>query len=490
LNIPPTKVKIYFLAAEAVPFIKVGGLGDVAGSLPEAILKIREMKGSPVHFDLRMAIPYHPGIDPSYKNELPIAEFTIQKNHSEIPIKVFRAKIHNLIVYLVDAEPIYNAASVYSLNTLEDGEKYTLFSLAALKLTNVIRWQPDILHVNDWHTALSAYLNRMRNPNKIIPVSILTLHNLPFMGAGTESSLNDFEIPHGSNPDLPNWALRQPLPLGLASVDKIVAVSPNYAKEIQTSKGGCSLEKYFRKNSERITGILNGIDTQIWNPATDQFLNSNYDASSLEKKFLNKRFLKEEFGFRSDDRVPLLILISRMDFQKGVDLVVDGLSLIVDLPWNAILLGSGDSRLEKQCLKLQKAYPRKVKTIIRFDAALSHQLYAGGDILMIPSRYEPCGLAQMIAMRYGCIPVARKTGGLKDTVIPAPRRQKTGYIFSGLAPQDFAVSLKQALTDFQNKPYWSSIQNNAMTRDFSWDQSARAYASLFLDLLAERKESE
>jgi starch synthase len=479
---PNRKIKIYFLAAEAVPFIKVGGLGDVAGALPLALNHIYNTDSDPTLFDVRVAIPYHPQIDQKFKNTLPIATFSVHSFSRDHSIRVFSVDNCGVIFYLIDAEIIHSSQKVYSPVTSEDGEKLTLFNIAALRLLDFISWKPVILHVNDWHTALAAYLNDHAGKKKI-PSSILTLHNLPFMGAGTESSLDNFNIPPIPNLDIPLWGRKHPLPLGLASVDRIVPVSPQYAREIQTSKFGCGLNTFLKNKKDKITGILNGIDTEVWNPATDPAISTKFDLSSLELKAQNKKALQLEFNLPQVEEVPLLILVSRMDIQKGIDIVIQALDELGSIPWQAILLGRGDPKLEKECLRLEKKFKKKVRSILKFDSNLSHRLYAGGDILLMPSRYEPCGLSQLIAMRYGCIPIATATGGLKDTIINSPRKNKTGYLIRQPKVDLFTVGLSAVMHDYSDRMLWQVMQRNAMRMDFSWDKSATEYARLYQELV-------
>lgn len=482
------KISVYFLAAEAVPFIKVGGLGDVAGALPQALKRLQKPNGSLLTLDIRVAIPYHFAIDQKYKEQSPVSSFSITRGNLQYPIKVFEKIIDGVPFYLFDSDLIGKTEKVYNLDASMDGDKFTLFSLAALRFPQLIHWKPDILHINDWHTAIAAHINRMDSRREKIPFSILTLHNLPFMGAGIESSLVKFRVPPSDDPDLPEWARILPLPMGLASVDRIIPVSPSYAREILKKDAGCNLHFFFRKNDAKITGILNGIDPETWNPQTDPNLAQNYGIDDLSGKAQNKRTLQAEFHFSKQDDIPLLIMVSRMDTQKGVDLIVDGLRMIAETPWQAILLGSGDPNLEEACLALAKIFPKRIRAILRFDSQLSHRLYAGGDILMMPSRYEPCGLSQMIAMRYGCIPVARSTGGLKDTISSHPLKEKTGYLFSHAKPADFSKALLTAISDFKNCSRWEKIQQNAMQKDYSWDQSAAEYARVYLEVIDKGKE--
>ncbi len=487
MKVPNRKINIYFLAAEAVPFIKVGGLGDVAGALPLALHNIDNIDGDPIQLDVKVAIPFHPQIDQKYKNSFPVTIFTVHSVTTEFVVRVYSVDVSGVTFFLIDADIIHNSAKVYSQVTSEDGEKFTLFTIAALRLLDFVSWKPDILHVNDWHTALAAYINEMAGKKKI-PSSILTLHNLPFMGAGTESSLDEFNIPPTTNPDLPLWGRNHPLPLGLASVDRIVPVSPQYALEIQTSKFGCGLNLFLKKNQDKITGILNGIDTGVWNPGTDPAIPVNFDLSNLGLRSQNKRALQLEFNLPVAKDIPLLILVSRMDIQKGIDIALQALQELGETPWQAILLGSGDPQLEKDSLKLEKKFKRKVRTILKFDSDLSHRLYAGGDILMMPSRYEPCGLSQLIAMRYGCIPLATATGGLKDTIVNSPRIFKTGYLIRQPKVDLFKAALVSAINDFSNQGFWQEIQRNAMLIDFSWDKSALEYANLFRKLVHNKRD--
>ena len=477
-----TEIKVFFLAAEAVPFIKVGGLGDVAGALPLALRQIHHLDDKPVKLDIRVAIPYHPQIDQSYKNTPPTATFFIKSLNSNHRVRVYSADVGGVVFYLIDAAIIDNAPVVYSQVTSEDGIKFTLFSLAALKLIETISWKPNILHVNDWHTALAAYLNVQPGSNRI-PHSILTLHNLPFMGAGTESSLAEFQIPPATTEDLPIWGRSQPLPMGLSAVDRIIPVSLQYAQEIQTMKFGCGLNRFLKKNRQKITGILNGIDTQVWDPLTDPLISTNFGPVTLIAKQKNKIALQNELNLPEDADIPLLVLISRMDIQKGIDIALQTLRGLASTRWQTVILGSGDPRLEKECLALEKKYKKRVRSILKFDSDLSHRMYAGGDILLMPSRYEPCGLSQLIAMRYGCIPVATATGGLKDTITNAPRKRKTGYLVRHPDVDLFSTGLSAAIQDFSDKIYWSEIRVNAMKADFSWGKSALKYARVYSELV-------
>jgi starch synthase len=404
----------------------------------------------------------------------------------DILATVFHVMIAGTQHYLIGGKPFNDFAGVYSSDNREDGRRYAFFSLAALELPAQLGWYPNLLHANDWHTALAIYLLKTKKFDEPLYKeihSVLSIHNLTFMGAGSEKALDEFGIPESSQEGLPWWARKMPLPLGLQSADRIIPVSDTYAQEIMGPDYGCGLEGFLQDIRDRLVGIVNGLDQNAWNPATDEKLQSRFSVHDLEKRQSNKLALLKEFNLEETLSLPLLVLISRMDRQKGIDLAVEGLLRIQHLPWQAILLGTGDPSLELACRELAAQMPTRVRAAIRFDANLSRRLYAGGDILLMPSRYEPCGLAQMIAMRYGCVPVARATGGLKDTIIDAIDDENgTGFLFGEVSADAFAGTLQRALSVFEFTPRWQAIQRRAMNQDFSWERSAAKYKKIYLEL--------
>jgi starch synthase len=271
--------------------------------------------------------------------------------------------------------------------------------------------------------------------------------------------------------------------MGLAAADAIVAVSPAYAHEMLTPEYGCGLQDFLRTRAGSISGVLNGIDTDEYDPATDPALTVNYTPDAVNARGANKIALQTALALPAGPDFPLLGLVSRMDPQKGVDIAIAGLRLAADLPWQAVLLGTGIDYLEREAAALERDFPERVRAVARYDAALSRQIYAGADVLMMPSRYEPCGLAQMIAMRYGCIPLVRETGGLGDTVRPYTDLDNgTGFLFKEASAHAFADSLAEALALYENKERWRALQQNGMAQDFSWERSARAYETLYRKL--------
>jgi starch synthase len=279
-----------------------------------------------------------------------------------------------------------------------------------------------------------------------------------------------------------------PLPVGLLTADGITTPSPTYAREILTEEFGSGLHDFLRDHQEKITGILNGINTQLWDPEKDTALVERYSAGSLALRSANKKALQQEFGLKPSMEIPLLAMVTRMDPQKGVDLVPDALDLMADEPWQIIILGTGDPALETAALKLEERFPGRVRAAIRFDTQLSRRVYGGADALLIPSRYEPSGLTQMIAMRYGCVPVARSTGGLQDSIQDYSQAVDcTGFLFSEATPASLAGAMRRALTVYTDQASWRNLQLNGMAQDFSWERSARKFLDLYDRLIQERR---
>lgn len=485
-RLPQTSEELHvlFIAAEADPLIKAGGLGDVAGSLPVAINKIKN--GQKV--DIRVAIPFYNSIlRKNIQKEL-VGSFEIDTTGGKVEGQIFTTTVSGVTFYLISGEPISKIEEPYSADFKSDAEKFVFFSLACLQIPRILNWRCDILHAHDWHTAVAIHQLKSHSSNSALfegTKTVLTVHNLPFMGTGSEEALEKYRVKPSRNKNLPAWARELPLPMGLASADQIVAVSPTYAKEIMTPEFGCDLQGFLQTRQSKISGILNGIDLGVWDPAVDPALHANFDSAHMEAKLENKRALLKEFQLDFDEYKPLVILISRLDRQKGIDIAIEGLRMIADYPWQAILLGTGDKRLEQDCRDLEIEMAHKLRAAITFDLALSRRMYAAADILMMPSRYEPCGLSQMFAMRYGCLPVARATGGLVDTITdPKTGAVGNGFLFSRIDPRSFAQTMKRAFDSFCQKQTWKSMQSDAMSRDYSWRKSAEQYVRLYHNLLS------
>lgn len=475
-------INVLFIASEADPLIKVGGLGDVAGSLPLALKKLTAARETVSDIDIRLALPYYGQLKKTSLSPQKVGSFSLPTQDKPLLVTVYSTDLNGIPLYFVDSDLMEPEAPVYGTDFKADAKKFISFSLACLQLPKLLNWRLDILHANDWHTAVAVHqlpLLAKTEPTLQNVRSILSIHNLPFMGTGSEEGLEYFQVPFSKNPRMPKWARSLPLPMGINAADRIIAVSPGYAQEIMTAEYGCDLQDFITTKKARLSGIVNGIDPDVWNPQTDIKIQQCFSSSKLEARASNKFALQQEINLPESNEIPLLAFIGRLDRQKGIDLAMDALKKFNKIPWQIVFLGTGNAQIESDLKALQDKYPDQVRLALRFDAALSHRIYAGADILLMPSRYEPCGLAQMIAMRYGCIPLARATGGLKDTIDP----EKTGFLFEGNDGTAMALGLKLAFRIFHQKKQWQSLQINAMNTDFSWQNSAKEYLTVYQDLI-------
>ncbi len=473
-------IRVLFLAAEAAPFVKVGGLGDVAGALPPALRRLSETEE--VSLDVRLAIPLHRVVRTHAETIRPVASSRVFRSGKELTAQIFETRLEKMPVYFIDGAPIRSAGAVYSSNENADGEKYAFFSLAALEMFRELDWTPDILHANDWHTALAVYavLLKRWETRKTKPRTVLTIHNLPFMGPDMLGKIQSYGLTLAQT-DLPSWAQTRPLPLGLWAADALTTVSPSYAEAIQSEGDeSAGLGAFLRERREDIHGILNGIDVDSFNPAADSALAATFGAETLSQRRQNKRALQAQLELPAED-APLFGIVSRLESQKGIDVAFTALRRLKNVPWQAVILGTGDRALEAAARRLQNRYPNQVRVVLRYDSALARQIYGGADFFLMPSRYEPCGLSQMIAMRYACLPIAHATGGLKDTILDG----ETGFLFSPDTAAALMKAIRRALKVYADEAEMVSMQKRAMAQDFSWDRSARQYLALYRSLLAE-----
>ncbi|HEY9152214.1 MAG TPA: glycogen synthase [Anaerolineales bacterium] len=476
----PENLNVLFLAAEAEPFIKVGGLGDVAGALPKSLHDLPAEVTNGTALDIRLVLPLHSAI----KSEglRPLMIFPLSYQGGDLQVQILESSLGGMTVYFISGEPITKSGSVYSADSKLDAEKYTFFSLAALELTRQLDWKPNIVHANDWHTALACYALLIKRWEGEFPgvASVLTIHNLPFMGPDLSAILEGYGLSLAQT-GLPEWARALPLPLGLWAADSIVAVSPTYARELLTPEFGCGLQDYIHGRKESLNGILNGIDPESLNPATDPALAMNFGSATLDKRPTNKLALQVRLGLPQDLNVPLLGVVSRMDPQKGIDLIPKALTKLKDMPWQFVILGTGDPKLEASVRQLQTEFPDRVRAEFKYDAGMARQIYAGSDIFLMPSRYEPCGLSQMIAMRYGCVPIVSAVGGLKDTIYDG----ETGFMIQKPTAARLAAAIKKTLAIYSDHVRWEPLQKAGMAQDFSWTNSAQQYFQLYQRVVAQ-----
>lgn len=476
------QINILFMASEADPYIKIGGLADVAGSLPLALRSLSAEVVGGLELDVRIVIPLHRAVNLDAATMRPFMEYHIPSSDGITPIKVYQTNLQGMPVYLIHSELFSQSERVYDIDPRTDRDKYAHFSLAVLGLIKSIAWKVDILHANDWHTSLALYALRMKQEYADLfhVRTAITLHNLPYMGGEASDVLKEYGIPPINNDDLPEWARTFLLPLGLWAADAIIPVSPTYGREILTPEFGCGLEKFLRSKAGSITGILNGIDMKANDPSTDRTIPGRFSEEKLEGRYINKAALQKTFQLTQDARIPVIGMVGRIDQQKGVDLAFEALRQSMTKQWQFVLLGSGDPTLEALARNLEEEFPDRVSVALRYDADLGRLIYAGADIFLMPSRYEPCGLAQMFAMRYGCVPVVHATGGLKDTV----EEGRNGFTFQMAEAEDLAEAMGRALSVFANPIKWQRYQRAGMGEDFSWTRSARSYAMIYRSLLA------
>ncbi|MEO8191739.1 MAG: glycogen synthase [Acidobacteriota bacterium] len=468
-------MKILFLAAEAAPLVKVGGLGDVAGSLPAAL----RAEGH----DVRVALPGYGAIDWSRWRPKYVSTVAVRRGSGDFAAHAFETNVEGVPFWLITGAPIPKDHTIYGSGIEEDAPKFIFFSLGALWTAQANGFRPDVVHAHDFHTGAAVWwlATEGRRNEFFAPVaSILTVHNLPYAGQGAGRALGEYLMPEdGAVSILPESFRDSLLGLGLLGADQISTVSPTYAREIQTPEHGRGLDGLLRARWDRLSGILNGIDVAAWNPATDAAPAARYDPASLDLRGENKESLQRESGLPADPDRPLLAVVSRLDTQKGLDFALPAVRRWLDLGGQFVLLGTGEPSLEAAFAAVELEYPGRASVRLRFDGTYARRIYAGADALLIPSRYEPCGLTQMIAMRYGALPVARRTGGLADTVVDAGDPGGNGIMFDEPSASALWDALERLLRVRATPGLWRKLQRRGMQTDFSWTRSAERYSDLY-----------
>jgi starch synthase len=472
--------KILFVTSEAYPLIKTGGLGDVCGSLPKALTELGQ--------DIRLLIPKYPSL-----TTVGEVHFLCTLRIDNHPITIFETTIPDspVIAWLVDCPELFNTQGNPYLDEMgipwaNNAERFALFCRVAVEVAmdKVNRnWKPDIVHCNDWQCGLVPALLSLETDR---PKTVFTIHNMAYQGLFPVQSVYALNLPGQLwNPNgLEFFGMLSFIKGGIAYSDRITTVSPTYALEIQTPTFGYGLEGLLAYRSDYLFGIINGIDTNEWNPEVDPHISHHYNFHSLHEKQHNKSELQRRVNLPVNDNVPLFGLISRLVEQKGIDMVIDCLPDMVDLPMQLVLLGNGDKVFEQRLQNLARLYPDKIVIIIDYNESLAHLIEAGADIFLMPSRFEPCGLNQMYSQRYGTIPVVRKTGGLADTVVDAlpeslANYSATGIVFKEAQTGALLEAIKRAMLLYHNHDTWRQMQINAMHRDFSWRNSAEQYIALY-----------
>ncbi|MGD9002035.1 MAG: glycogen synthase [Anaerolineae bacterium] len=471
-------LKVLFLAAEAVPFAKVGGLADVAGSLPKAIRRLGH--------DVRLAIPRYGTISSTKFDLEQIGEpFRIPVGAGKESVHVIRSTMgQDVPVYLLWNEHYFaSREKVYGFE--DDAQRFAVFGWGVLESLKRLGWRPDLIHANDWHTGLVPTwldVTGWRDPFYRDIATLFTIHNLAYQGVAGRLILRFAqmeEIEHLSvePPGDVNWMAQ-----GIAHADVVNTVSKRYAEEILTPEMGMGLDQLMQRRKDRLYGVLNGLDYDEWNPVTDSSVPHNFDVHKLDRRAANKIALQQQARLPVRPETPLVGMISRLDHVKGMDLMEPVLTwLMEERDAQFVVLGTGDPRYHEMFERVQQRYPKRVRAFLKFDDVLARRIYAGSDMFLMPSFVEPCGLGQMIAMRYGSVPIVRETGGLADTVIDhtIDMENATGFVFQGQTAQACQDALRRAFEIYRDKETWHALQTRGMESDFSWTASANAYIELY-----------
>lgn len=478
------KTNILFAAFEATPFVKTGGLGDVAGSLPQHVKND--------DYDVRVILPKLSAIPEEYQTKMKyVRNFEVPLGWRNSYCGLFTLRKGGVTYYFLDNEFYFKRAQVYG--EFDDAERVAFFSKAVLETIRYIgaNWMPEIIHCNDWHTALiPVFLHEhYRNALGFDRIkTVFTIHNLKFQGqydkfiTGDILGLQDSPAgPQMIHDDAVNF-----MQGAVIYADAVTTVSPTYANEICTTEYGEGLEGLFQSRSYKLSGIINGIDNKDINPETDKRMPANFSVDDLTGKAVCKAALQEELGFEVNPEIPLFVMVSRLTVQKGANLLKNLLGTFADRNMQLAILGTGDKEFEKAFQSMADYRPDKFAARIMFSEPLSRRFYSGADAFLMPSQFEPCGLAQMMAMRYGTLPIVRETGGLKDTVNGYwdYGENATGFSFKDFDTNAVRSAVDSALTLwYEDKDMWHRLQKNAMSIDYGWESSAEKYRNLFHSIL-------
>ena len=477
---------VAFIGSECYPFVKTGGLGDVMSALPKSLAKL--------NIDVKVIIPRYKCIPQKFQEKMEYRgsfDMNLCSDGRQYYVGIMEYQEDGVVYDFIDNDEFFSWGNPYT-NLIDDIPKFCYFAKAALAALNYLNWTPDVVHCHDWQAALvPLYLRTCFQDTDVgRAISVLTIHNLKFQGIYDRkkiqywSGLPDYVF----NKDcmIQNWLDANMLKGGIAYSNKVTTVSNTYAWEIQTEEYGEGLAEHLRYHNNKILGIVNGIDTDIWNPATDKLLAADYDEkSAIKNKKINKKALQESLGLDVDEHKMVIGLISRLTNQKGLDLVNDVIPGIMDEHTQVVVLGTGDSQYENTFRYYENKYKGNFCAYIAYNENVAHNIYAGCDALLVPSRFEPCGLTQLIAMRYGAVPIVRETGGLKDTVQPYNMFENTGngFTFDRYESGLLYDAINRAKTIyFENRKSWDDMVIRDMNKDVSWEKSAKQYKDMYVGL--------
>lgn len=474
-------MKVLYATSEASPFLKTGGLGDVLGALPKAV----KDEG----IDARVIMPLYSKIPHHLKNQMEfIANFYVTISWRKTYCGVFSATVGNVKYYFIDNEQYFSRENIYG--EYDDSERFAFFSKAVLDVLNLIDFFPDVIHINDWQTALlPIYLEAFyRQDHRYQNIkTVLSIHNIEFQGKYNPIILGSiFGLDVGFRSMLMYDGNINLLKGGIEACDMITTVSNTYAEEILAETHSFGLHNILIPRKYKLRGIVNGIDTDAFNPETDSAIYNNYTYETIRFKPLNKKALQKEMGLEVNKDIPLIGMVTRLTSQKGIDLLCEVADEIANLPVQVIVLGTGDAHFESFLHYWEHNHHDKIRGYVGFSGDMAQKIYAGADMFLMPSKSEPCGLSQMIAMRYGTVPIVHTVGGLKDTVSPFNPETKTGtgITFQSYNAYDMLDAIRRGIDLFNDKNAWRAIRKNAMMGDYGWKQSAQKYIEIYKEILS------
>lgn len=475
------KLRILYLASEMMPFVKTGGLADVAGALPKELKRLGH--------EVCVLLPKYEAVAKGkWRTRVVFKSFPIKLGGVVYRVGVERCyAIPGVEIYLIDYPDFYNRPHLYGYH--DDALRFALFCRAAIELPKALSFQPQVIHCNDWQTGLvPAYLNTtdLYDSFFIRTATLFTIHNLGYQGNFPPALLSDVGLPWEifSINGVEFYGHFSFMKAGLFYSDMLTTVSPRYAQEIQREELGEGFHGLLSTRSNDLVGILNGVDYDLWNPKKDGLIPVNYDASTVDRKRQNKPHLQKHLGLPVGAQIPVIGVVSRLAWQKGFELLIEAAGeLLTKHDLQLVILGAGEERYERAFTELSKAYAQKVGARIGvYDEPLAHLIYAGADMFLMPSRYEPCGLGQMISLRYGTLPIVHHTGGLVDTVKEVDEKtgEGNGFCFHVFDAAHMLNAIERALSVYWNKPHiWQRAVLNAMQADYSWKHSAQEYERLY-----------
>ena len=471
-------MKVLYVSSEAYPFAMSGGLADVSGALPKALRKR--------FVGCRIMIPLYSCISEEMRKKMTfICSITVPVSWRRQYCGVFEAHIDGVTYYFIDNQYYFNRDGLYG--HYDDAERFAFFSRAVLEIIPYLDFKPDIIHCNDWQTALvPVYLDRFYRYNDFYKdmKTVFTIHNIQYQGKYGYELLGDvLGLPADSKSILEYDGCINFMKGAIQCSDKITTVSPTYAKEILDPYYSHGLDSILKQFTYKLTGIVNGIDTDVYNPETDPLIYKNYNSADMSGKALNKKSLQQELGLPQRDDVPVIGMVTRLVKHKGLDLVKCVFEELLRADIQFAVLGSGDWEFETFFHEMSNKYPQKVGLKLGFNPQLAHRIYAGADIFLMPSQSEPCGLAQMVALRYGTVPIVRETGGLNDTIKDSGDGEGNGFTFQSYNAHDMENAVWRALAGYSDKDGWKTLRERCMLCDNSWKTSAKAYIGLYKELL-------